>query len=222
MAVVAALTAQNTAEVTGVFPVEPHILRAQLDSLLSDIRPSALKTGMLYSSDNVEAVARAVREHRLPNLVVDPVGISSSGKSLMAEGAQAAMLRDLLPIAAITTPNLAEAGLLASMRVDSLEGMQEAARYIKDLGPAAVVVTGGHLEDRAIDVFYDGRSMQLIEGVKLPGQHHGTGCAYSACMTALLAHGTPPFQAARRAKEIIRVAIRDAFRPGSGMGILRI
>lgn len=221
MAVIAALTSQSTSAVMDVYPVPDSQVREQLRALLDDIRPSALKTGMLYSQEAVSSVAEAVKEYGLKNLVIDPVAISTSGRKLLDDKARAELTEKLLPLASVITPNTDEAAWLTGMRVDTPEDMERAARAITDMGPEVVVVTGGHLEDMAIEVVYDGQETHRFEGTRMPGRYHGTGCAYSACITALLALGSAPVEAAMRAKEFVSNAIRDAYRPGGGMSILR-
>ena len=219
--VIAALTAQNTQGVTETFAVDEQLIRAQLGTLLSDIKPSALKTGMLYSEGAVRAVADAVREHGLKNLVIDPVAVSSSGSRLLLPEAEKTLREELLPLARVVTPNMAEAAWLAGMQVETPGEMERAARAIADLGPEMVVVTGGHLLEKAEDIVFDGKQIYRLEGEMHEGAYHGTGCAYSACITALLALGSAPVEAARRAKELVAHAIAGAVSPGGGMKILR-
>ncbi|MFC1549456.1 bifunctional hydroxymethylpyrimidine kinase/phosphomethylpyrimidine kinase [Nitrospirota bacterium] len=222
LAVIAALTAQSTATVTDVYPVPGEQVEGQLRALLGDIRPSALKTGMLYSPEAVDAVASAVGEYRLDNLVIDPVAISTSGRRLMDEDAAEVMRKKLLPLATVVTPNAQEAGWLASMSVVSTpEEMEEAARRIRNMGPDTVIVTGGDLGETAIEVLLNDSGISRFEAPRRPGRYHGTGCAYSACITALLAGGLRPVEAARRTKELMNDALRDSFRPGRGMNIPR-
>jgi len=221
MAVIAALTAQSTSAVMDVYPVPDSQLREQLRALLDDIRPSALKTGMLYSSGAVNAVAEAVSEYSLGNLVIDPVAISTSGRTLLDDDARKALREVLLPLSRVVTPNTDEAAWLCGLKVDTTKGMERAAMAIRDMGPEVVVVTGGHLEDKAIEIVFDGQEVHRLEGAMMPGRYHGTGCAYSACITAFLALGRAPVEAAMLAKELVGDAIRSSYRPGGGMSILR-
>jgi len=221
MAVIAALTAQNTVEVKDVFPVPGQQVGEQLRALLDDIRPSALKTGMLYTSGAVCAVTEAMREYGLGNLVIDPVAISTSGRRLIDDDGARALREKLLPLARVVTPNTDEAAWLTSAEIKTPEDMERAARRIRDMGPETVVVTGGDMGDRAIDVVYDGHEAFRFEGARIPGKYHGTGCAYSACITALLALDAEPVEAARRASDMINIALKESYRPGGGMGILR-
>ena len=223
MAVIAALTSQNTLKVTDVFPLREGQVSSQLSALLDDIRPAALKTGMLYSTHAVNAVADAMEAYKLKNLVLDPLSISSSGKRLLTEDAFEAMKQRLIPLARVVTPNLEEAAALSGINdIRDIEKMKKAASAIREMGPEVVIVTGGHLEGSTLELIYDGKEFNVLEGHKYKGDYHGTGCAYSACITALLARGMKdPLEAARMTRGLMDNAIKDAFRPGGGMGILR-
>lgn len=223
LTVVAALTAQDTRGVSGAYPVPGQQVRAQLECLLEDVRPGAMKTGMLYSKDAVLAVADAVRDHKLENLVIDPVAVSTSGKDLLEPEALAALKAELLPLARVITPNLAEAALLTGLDVQSPQDMEDAARALHGMGPGMVIITGGHLQGhKAVEVLYDGHGIEKQESPLLPGRYHGTGCAYSAAITACLALDVTPAEAASRAKTFVTRAIKNAIRPSEdGMGILR-
>lgn len=222
LSIPAALTAQSTSEVQDIWPVERGFFERQLTTLLSDIRPDALKTGMLYSVHVVEHAAQAMRKHELKNLVIDPVSVSSTGASLVEEGMLDALKAELFPLARLITPNVYEASIFTGMKVESPEEMEAASVELMKLGPGAVVVTGGHLENLTLDVYYDGGSFQRLETRKIGGDYHGTGCVFSAAITAYLAHGHTPLEAVRRAKNVIQEAVRGAFHPGLGMGILRV
>ena len=216
----AALTAQNTRKVAGIWPVPGDFLTDELGALFSDMRPDAFKTGMLFSLENIRSAARAIKENALKNLVVDPVSISSSGTPLIEEGGLD-LLKDLLfPLAAAITPNIYEASLLAGMPVEDIPQMEEAAAKLKETVPGAVVITGGHLRDKAVDIFHDGKVTIRLAGKKIAGNFHGTGCVFSAAMAAYLAKGDSLEKAAGGAKEFIERKIAHAFYPGGGMGVL--
>jgi hydroxymethylpyrimidine/phosphomethylpyrimidine kinase len=222
MAVPAALTVQSTEGVESAEEVGADLFRRQLERLLSDMKPHAVKTGMLYTVHAVETVAEMVRGHSLENLVVDPVGMSSSGTKLEEEGALDAIRERLFPLARVVTPNLYEAALLTGESMETQASVEDAARRIKDMGPEAVVITGGHMEEGKVDLFFDGRDFNSIGGEDLPGEHHGTGCAFSSALAAGLALGDAPLEAARRAKNFVEGAIKRSFRPGRGMSILDV
>ncbi len=217
---VSAITSQNTSGVRDTFPLEAEVLERQLSTLLEDITPQVLKTGMLYSKENVEVVAKVIREYNLRNLVIDPVTVSSTGVSLIEDNTLDAIKESLLPLAKVITPNIYEASLLTGIPVENVEDMKKAAMLLKEMGTESVVITGGHLKgDTTIDLFYDGR-FELLESEKLYGEFHGTGCTFSAAITANLCLGRDCLTAVRIAKDFIERALKKALRPGKGMGIL--
>lgn len=221
LSVVSALTAQNTEGVDSIFPLEQDAFERQLTVLLSDIRPDALKTGMLHSSRSVESIAEKIVAYSLKDLIIDPVTISSSGMSLMDDGTLDVLKERLFPLARIITPNIYEASVLTGIMVETIDQMEEAARLLKKMGPDVVVITGGHLDSIALDLYYDGEFYR-VESEKLKGEYHGTGCAFSAALTALMALGHSPLEAVRGAKEFIDNSIKKAYHPGRGMGLLNI
>jgi len=221
MSAITAVTAQNTLGVQRAFALPPDVVEAQLDSVLSDIGADAAKTGMLATRDIVETVARKCREYGVRRLVVDPVLLSSSGTPLLAPDAVGAFVRELLPLAALVTPNAPEAcALLGLERVDSVADMEEAARRLHALGPKAVLVKGGHVRGAdATDVLFDGETFHRFVSPRQSTPHtHGTGCTLSAAATALLARGAALPEAIAEAKRFIDAAIRGALPLGRGVG----
>ncbi|MCC7497618.1 MAG: bifunctional hydroxymethylpyrimidine kinase/phosphomethylpyrimidine kinase [Bryobacterales bacterium] len=215
-AVVTLVTVQNTLRVDRVHVLDPTLVSQQLEAVLEDLPPAAAKTGALGDEAVVDAVAAIAGWFRFP-LVVDPVMISKHGASLMSEPARLAMLEHLLPHATLVTPNLPEAAALASMEVDSLATMREAAARIARSGCKAVLVKGGHLEGMAVDVLYSNHGWSEFRATRFETPHtHGTGCTYSAAITAALALGVPLYDAVERAKRFITEAIRT--NPGLGHG----
>lgn len=219
--VVAALTAQNTRGVESVVPVAPGDVREQLTVLLSEFRPDAMKTGMLYSEGNVLEVAKILKKFSLQNVVIDPVILSSTGRKLAEEGTPDAVRKRLLPLCSVLTPNIFEASVLSGMPVGTLREMEAAAIRLKKYGPACVIITGGHLSDAAVDVIYDGE-FHYLRGKKMPGEFHGTGCAFSAALAALLALGHGVVESAALAKKFMKGAIKKSFGPDSGMKLLHV
>ena len=219
LSVVSAVTAQNMEGVDSIFPVDKNAFEKQLRVLLPDIRPDALKTGMLYSGWAVQIAGEILREFSLTNLVIDPVTVSSSGMSLADSGTLDSIRQILFPSARVITPNIYEASVLTGIMIEDKKDMEEAAVVLKKMGPDVVVITGGHLDEKAVDLYYDGE-VHFIEDEKIPGEYHGTGCAFSAAVTALLAHGHSPLESVRRAKEFVGTAIKKASHPGEGMGLL--
>jgi hydroxymethylpyrimidine/phosphomethylpyrimidine kinase len=215
MTAITALTAQNTVGVTGVESVSPKMVIAQVQAVVQDIGVDAAKVGMLGTLETIEAVrlALAVLEPGTP-VVVDPVMVAESGAELLDRSARSALVERILPLATVATPNLPEARVLTGL-ADA--GADTLARAVHALGPAAVVVTGGHGE-RAIDIFYDGDTLAELAGERYPtGAGHGSGCTHSSALAAHLALGLTPLDAARRAKEIASAAVRDGLR-GIGAG----
>ena len=216
---VTAITAQNTRDVTGIVEIAPEMVARQIDAVVSDIGVDAAKTGMLSSAPIIEAVAERIRHHRLERLVVDPVMIAKGGARLLRPDAVDALRRYILPLALVVTPNLPEAEALCGRRIETRAQMDEAARRIADLGPRYVVVKGGHLEGAAVDAVYDGARFEHLEAPRIVTRHtHGTGCVFSAAITAGLARGDEVPTAIRAAKTFITGAIEYAVAVGGGHG----
>jgi hydroxymethylpyrimidine/phosphomethylpyrimidine kinase len=221
MTAITAVTVQNTKGVWGYETVSPGLVADQIRAVVTDIGVDAAKTGMLASAAIVEAVADAVAETRLPNLVIDPVFVSKHGHALLEEDAVAALRERLLPLATIVTPNLPEAAGLAGFPVATPEDMERAAVAIRALGPAAVLVKGGHLEGsgRADDLLLAGGDVVWIEGERIDTPHtHGTGCVLASAVAAHLARGDELGDAVRKAKLFVTEAIRHALPIGRGIG----
>lgn len=219
MSVITALTAQNTLSVAGIHETPVEFVRLQLDAVLSDIGADAVKTGMLASSEIVRAVADGLAAYRTSPVVVDPVMAATSGDRLLAEDAVMAVKEHLLPLADVVTPNLPEASLLCGFPVQTLDDMRAAAQAIYQLGPRCVLVKGGHLFDRAVDLLYDGRTFETFEAPRIQTRNtHGTGCTFSAAIATLLGQGVGLSDAVRQAKIFITQAIRASLNIGSGHG----
>ena len=215
-AVVTLVTVQNTVALEYVECLSPVLVLHQLRAVLDDIPPSAAKTGALGTRATVEAVARAAADFRFP-LVVDPVIVSQHGKSLASNDAVSAMRNELVPQASLLTPNLAEAEALTGLEVRDLDGMRRAARQLHDMGAKAVLVKGGHLEGAAVDLLYTTGLTREFRAARIDTTStHGTGCTYSAAITAELAKGALLEQAIETAKAFVTEAIRTA--PGLGRG----
>lgn len=214
--VVTLLTVQNTQTVKDVLVLEPAFVLAQLEAVVTDLPPGAAKTGALGSVGVVEALADRGASLSFP-LVVDPVMISKHGAKLMDDAAASALAKRLLPCAFLVTPNLPEASALSGRIVQDLAGMEDAARAIGDLGVKNVLVKGGHLEGQAVDVLWSQGRIHHFTSERLATPHtHGTGCVYSAAVTARLALGDELPVAVQRAKQFVTEAIRT--HPGLGHG----
>lgn len=218
---ITALTAQDTRVVHGVMVVPPAFVRAQIDAVLEDIGADAVKTGMLGSAAVVAAVADGLAAHRVRRLVVDPVLRASGGRPLLARGGVAALLRRLVPLAEVVTPNLAEASMLVGFPVRDLRAMEEAARVLVGAGARAAVVKGGHLGGDPIDVALVDGVIHRLRAARVPGgAPHGTGCTFAAAITAERAKDVPIEDAIRAAKRYTTACIRRALRLGPGRSIL--
>ncbi len=215
-AVITLITVQNTREVLRVEVLDRGLVLEQLGAVLGDIPPQAAKTGALGSAAIVEAVATAAANFSFP-LVVDPVMISKHGAPLMDSDAQAALRDRLLPRCFLITPNLHEAAALTGMVVDSVHAMELAAKRLHEMGARHVLVKGGHLEGAAVDVLLTDDGFHRVASERIDTVHtHGTGCTYSAAITASLAKGLPTIAAVSLAKDFITRAIRE--NPGLGGG----
>jgi hydroxymethylpyrimidine/phosphomethylpyrimidine kinase len=221
MTAITAVTVQNTQGVSGYESMSPGIVGDQIRAVVTDIGVDAAKTGMLASAAIIEAVAGAVAQAVLPNLVVDPVFMSKHGHMLLEPDAVGVLRERLLPLATVVTPNLPEASGLVGFEVGSRDLMQDAAEAILAMGPRAVLVKGGHLPGaaRAEDLFFDGDRMDWIDAERIDTPHtHGTGCTLSAAIAAYLARGEGLLEAVRRGKVFVTEAIRGAMPLGRGIG----
>jgi hydroxymethylpyrimidine/phosphomethylpyrimidine kinase len=217
---ITALTAQNTQGVHGVVPIDPAFIAQQIEVVLSDIGADALKTGMLHSAEVIDTVVASFKKHAagVP-LVVDPVMVAKGGHRLLLSEAEAALRDTLLPMAALITPNLPEAEVLLGRPIASREERERAARDLVSLGCRAAVVKGGHAEGDADDVVFDGAGVTWLTGERIAtGNTHGSGCVFSAAITAGLARGLPLPDALREAKAFIAGAIRGSLAIGGGHG----
>jgi hydroxymethylpyrimidine/phosphomethylpyrimidine kinase len=221
MTAITAITAQNTVGVQAIFELPVDLAVAQMRSVSGDIGVDAAKTGMLGSFEMVQAVSDAIRELGIERLVVDPVMVAKSGDALLQDDAVEAVRTRLLPLALVATPNLPEAEVLTGLSIHSTEDMRIAARAIAALGVDWVVIKGGHLpEDQdATDLVFDGDGFTSLPARRVPTRNtHGTGCTFSAAITAGLARGLAPAEAIARAKRFVSRAIEESLAIGSGHG----
>jgi hydroxymethylpyrimidine/phosphomethylpyrimidine kinase len=222
MSAITAVTVQNTKGVAGYEPVPASIVAAQIRAVATDIGVDAAKTGMLADAAIVAAVADAIREEGIAPLVVDPVSMSKHGHPLLEEDAVAVLRSELLPLAALVTPNLPEAAILAGHEVATRDDMRRAAEAIFAFGPGAVLVKGGHLREpggRAVDLLWDGAGEEWLDAAWIDTVHtHGTGCTLSAAIVAHLAAGDRLVDAVRAGKEFVTQAIGHALVLGDGIG----
>ncbi|HEX5408442.1 MAG TPA: bifunctional hydroxymethylpyrimidine kinase/phosphomethylpyrimidine kinase [Gemmatimonadaceae bacterium] len=216
--VITAITAQNTLGVRDWMAVPVALVEEQLESVVADLPPAALKSGMLADQAVLAAVARGIRAHRLAPYVLDPVMVATSGAPLLEATAIAAIRDELVPLATLVTPNIPEAAILTGFAIHDVNDMERAAHALVTLGAAAALVKGGHLEgDEATDVFHDGTTVRRFAHPRLNTQHtHGTGCTLSAAVAAHLALGVALTDAVERSLDFVHRAIATA--PGLGAG----
>jgi hydroxymethylpyrimidine/phosphomethylpyrimidine kinase len=224
MSVITALTAQNTKGVTSVHAVPAAFVEDQLEAVLSDMGADAVKIGMVYSAEVIEAVARQLRKHSAKNVVLDPVMAAQSGDRLLLDEAIEAMKELLMPLATVLTPNLPEASAFLDCRIRTPENMRQAARGLAPYGAKSILLKGGHLDDvDSADLFYvcpEDRFV-VLKGERIDTRNdHGTGCTLSSAIASYLARGLPLEKAVRKAKEYLTKAIRAGaeYEIGKGHG----
>ncbi|WP_179088164.1 bifunctional hydroxymethylpyrimidine kinase/phosphomethylpyrimidine kinase [Paenibacillus odorifer] len=221
MSVLTAVTAQNTLGVQGVYPVTLDAIIQQLDSIGLDLQPDAVKTGMLFNSDIIRIVADKIKYYGWSNLVIDPVMVAKGGSTLLLQEAVQSLISHLLPLALVTTPNIPEAEMITKMTISTIEERKKAAKIIHGMGSKYVVLKGGHdtSTTAVTDLLYDGQEYTLLESSRIQTRHtHGTGCTYSAAVTAELAKGKSVAEAIQTAKAFIQAAIEDELGIGAGHG----
>ncbi|MWV45418.1 bifunctional hydroxymethylpyrimidine kinase/phosphomethylpyrimidine kinase [Paenibacillus sp. HJL G12] len=221
MTAITAVTVQNTLGVQGVYPLAAAAVAEQIQAVGEDLGVDALKTGMLFSAPIIDAVADCIQAFGWKNVVVDPVMVAKGGADLLLQDAVDALKYKLLPLARIVTPNIPEAEVLAGMAILTLEDRREAAVRIAEYGARMVVIKGGHdpSTDQVVDLLYDGHTFTLLEGRRIATKHtHGTGCTFSAAITAELAKGSEVLEAVGTGRKFIQAAIEDAVELGEGSG----
>jgi hydroxymethylpyrimidine/phosphomethylpyrimidine kinase len=219
---ITAITVQNTLGVSAVHAVPLDIVAGQIAAVVADLRPAACKSGMLATRALVGTVAAAIRAHELTRYVLDPVMVATSGDRLLDEDAEAAVMRELVPLALLVTPNLDEASILTGFTVDDAPSMQRAAHALVEAGARAALIKGGHLRgNELIDVLYDGVELRTYRRQRLETRStHGTGCTLSAAVTAGLARGDALVSAVGHALDFVHRAMASAPNLGSGNGPL--
>ncbi|WP_029651714.1 bifunctional hydroxymethylpyrimidine kinase/phosphomethylpyrimidine kinase [Methylocystis sp. SB2] len=222
MAAITALTAQNTQGVTASYPIAPEIVAAQIEAVLSDISPDAIKIGMLSTPDIARAVAETLARYDVRNIVLDPVLVPTQGVSLASAGLEAALIAALLPLARLVTPNLYEASVLTQTPLaKNAEEMAAQARLLCDAGAHAVLVKGGDLEGEPVDALFESGERRIFRGRRIPTRNtHGTGCALSSAIACELAKGAPLIDAIAAAKVWLEGALgaADQLRLSEGRG----
>ena len=219
MSVVTAVTAQNTIGVQTIHVVPASIVEIQTDAVLSDIGADAVKTGMLVNGEIVRVVARKIEQYKIEKVVVDPVMIATSGSELFNQADREMLIKQLIPLALVITPNLMEASILTGLEVNSIPAMKRAALRIYDMGAKYVFVKGGHLKGNPVDLLYDGKEYREIEGQRIETKNtHGTGCVLTAVIATLLAKGDQVCEAVEKAKTFVTRALQSSIDLGKGTG----
>ncbi|WP_195937976.1 bifunctional hydroxymethylpyrimidine kinase/phosphomethylpyrimidine kinase [Romboutsia sp. 1001713B170131_170501_G6] len=219
MSVITAITAQNTKGVFMVEDLSKEIIKKQIEVVFDDIRPKALKIGMVSSEEIIKEIAKTLDKYKPENLVIDPVMISKSGYSLLKPEAKKSMIDYLIPMAYIITPNTPEAEEITGIKINSVEDMKLAGQKILELGPKFVLMKGGHLDGDAVDILIGKDVFEVYKSERLNRKNtHGTGCTLSSAITAHLALGYDICESVKRSKEYITNAIRYSFDIGNGVG----
>lgn len=219
MSVITSVVAQNTTGVQDVHHLPAEMIEQQLDSVFTDMPVHAFKTGMIANKDMMKVIGEKVVNQKAP-FVMDPVMVATSGDPLIAANARDYLREQLLPLTTLVTPNIPEAAYLTGEKIESLNDMEHAAEQIvAEYGAGAALVKGGHLEGDAIDFLYDGNKIHTFSSKRIDTKNtHGTGCTYSAAITAYLGQGVPLLDAVKQAKEFVTAAIKDSFDLGHGNG----
>ncbi len=223
MAVITALTAQNTTGVKDIYPVSGDFVYKQIETIVEDIGTDSVKTGMLLNEEIVEVVSYSVKKFRIKNLVIDTVFKSKNGKDLLSQKGIKTLIEKLLPFGTVITPNIPEAEIISGMEIKNVEDMIKAAKKVHKINNRFVVVKGGHLPEleKAVDVVFDGKDIIKLEFPFVNTKNtHGTGCTYSAAIAAYLAKGYEPIKAIRLAKSYLHGAIENSLNIGKGKGPL--
>lgn len=219
MSAITALTAQNTTGVQGIFEVSPDFLAQQLDSIFTDIRPDAVKIGMVSSTGLIKVIARKLREYRAENIVVDPVMVATSGAKLISDDAIAALKEHLLPLATVLTPNIPETEVLSGMAVRTPDDMVAAAKAISEQYRCAVLCKGGHQLNDANDLLWRDGTSKWFNGKRIDNPNtHGTGCTLSSAIASNLAKGYDLDTSVQKAKAYISGALGAMLDLGRGSG----
>jgi hydroxymethylpyrimidine/phosphomethylpyrimidine kinase len=217
LSTIAAITSQNTRGVTAIHPIPPAHIRSQIAALFDDFPIAAVKTGMLGNAATVRLVAKELRKRKPAWVIVDPVMISTTGSRLLDEDAINAVLKDLVPLADVLTPNLPEAEALLGHPLRTAKQLAEAGEALLALGARGVLLKGGHGRGNdVVDRYFDAQGVVEIRHARLPREGHGTGCTLASAVAAELARGTTPRQAVRRAIAYVQRALKSGYRPGGG------
>lgn len=219
MSVITAVTAQNTQGVFAVQDISPEIIQKQIEVIFDDITVDAIKVGMVSRTETIKIIAETLSKYPIDNLVIDPVMVSKSGFHLLQPEAKEALIKYLLPMATVATPNLPEAEVITGLSISTVDDMHKAVQLIYNMGPKYVLIKGGHLEGEAIDILYDGNDFNYFNSPRIATKNtHGTGCTLSSAIAANLGKGFSITEAIAMAKNYITKAIENSFSIGKGVG----
>ncbi|MDR3541255.1 MAG: bifunctional hydroxymethylpyrimidine kinase/phosphomethylpyrimidine kinase [Desulfosporosinus sp.] len=219
MSVITAVTAQNTQGVFAVQDISRDVIGQQIEAIFEDIEVDGVKVGMVSQVQTIEVIAEQLKRYCPSKIVVDPVMVSKSGYHLLNPEAEVTLIKELLPLAMLVTPNIPEAEVMTKTSIRTLIQMEEASRAIYQMGAKNVLLKGGHLEGEAVDILYDGREFTRFVSSRIATKNtHGTGCTLSSAITANLALGYSLSKAISQAKEYITLAIQHSFAIGKGVG----
>ncbi|MFA5772412.1 MAG: bifunctional hydroxymethylpyrimidine kinase/phosphomethylpyrimidine kinase [Thermoplasmata archaeon] len=218
--VVTCITAQNTKQISEIYPLPLNVIDEQLKCIIKDIRPKIFKTGMLYRKEIIGCVAKNIVKKN-NSIVVDPVMSATVGKSLISEDYLESLKSNLIPFAKIVTPNIFEASVIANMKIKDISDVKNACKKIHKLGCEYVLIKGGHLNGNAVDVLFDGRTYKMFSMPRVAGKMHGTGCTFASFIAGFLAKGMTVEYAVKNAKDAITKAIESKYSIGAGVDVIR-
>jgi len=219
MSVITAVTAQNTRGVFAVQDISVEVISQQIEAIFTDIEVDAVKIGMVSQTETITTIAKKLVEYQAKNIVVDPVMVSKSGYYLLQPTAREALIKTLLPLALIVTPNIPEAEVITNMEIKTTKDMEKATRLIYEMGPQNVLVKGGHLREEPVDILFNGKELRCFAGRRIQTRNtHGTGCTLSSAIAANLAGGYSVEDSVFFAKDYITTAIEHSQSIGKGVG----
>lgn len=219
MSVITAVTAQNTQGVFAVQDISTEVIAKQIEAIFDDIEVDGVKIGMVSQVQTIEVIADRLRSYAPQTVVLDPVMVSKSGYHLLNPEAEATLIKELLPMAMVVTPNIPEAEVMTKRSIHTVKEMEEAAKAIFQMGAKSVLLKGGHLEEDSIDILFDGKEFSYFSSVRIATKNtHGTGCTLSSAITANLALGQDLKESITLAKEYITIAIQHSLSIGKGVG----
>ncbi len=220
--VITAITAQNTKEVRAVHNVPLEIITAQIDAIFSDIGADVVKIGMLSNAEIIKTVVASLKKYKIKKIVLDPVMIAESGARLIEIDAVDSLIKQLIPLSTIVTPNIHEAEILAGVSISSIDDVKKAAKIIHGFGCSAILIKGGHLPGKEIqDLLYDGKKFIILLNKRLPKRAHGTGCTLSSAIAAYLAKGQSLEESVKQATTYVHHALSEGYQIGSKNIVLK-